>query len=67
MFLEKKCVCVFITKCYVVNDDDDEKEARVVFSNDTVLQMLDSVMIFRIDARGPTHRIRNGKQIIKFR
>ena len=35
------------------DDDDDnenEKEPRVEFSNDTVLQTFDSVMIFRIDA-----------------
>ena len=34
------------------DDDDDEHELRVVFSNDTVLQIFDTVMIFRIDAQG---------------
>ena len=50
-------VCVFVTKCYVVNDGDDEKEARVEFSNNTVLQMFDSVMIFCIDAHGVVQNV----------
>ena len=34
------------------DDDNDENEPRVKFSNDTVLQIFDSVMIFCIDAQG---------------
>ena len=47
---KKNDVCVFATWCSVINDNDDEEEARVEFYNDTMLHMFDSVMIFCIDA-----------------
>ena len=48
--LGKSYVCGFVTECYIVTDEDDDKEARVVFDNNTVLHMFDFIMIFCIDA-----------------
>ena len=57
--LGKTYACVFVTKCSLVHDDEDDEEARVVFDNDRVLHMLDSVMIFRIDAHGFVRHVSN--------
>ena len=48
----KSYVCGFVTECYIGTDEDDDKEARVVFDNNTVLHFLDFIMIFRIDVHG---------------
>ena len=50
--LGKSYVCGFVTECYLVTDEDDDEEARVVFDNNTVLHMFDFIMIFCIDAHG---------------
>ena len=39
------------------DDDDDQNKPRVEFSNDTELNIFDSVMIFRIDVQGGVHHM----------